>query len=35
MERLSKEKAEQGEKFINLISTAEIPILYRKSLTRK
>ena len=34
VERLSKEKAEHGEKFVNLLSTAGIPILFSKSLTR-
>jgi len=33
MERLSKEKAEHGLKFDNLIATMDIPILYRKVLT--
>lgn len=34
LERLSKEKAEEGEKFLNLLSTMNLPILFRKLLTR-
>ena len=33
LERLSKEKAEFGSPFVNLLSTTDIPILFRKVLT--
>jgi len=35
LERLTKEKAEHGSQFVNLLSTTEIPFLFRKVLTRK
>jgi ketopantoate reductase len=35
IERLSKEKAEVGAQFINLLSTSDIPILFRRNLTCK